>query len=76
MCLLKKENPRRLRRGGCQCPGELLGSSCCKRFVITAALAKGALLQHSITCLETARLDFTALTTPGNRQLMVDSSNL
>ena len=41
--------------------------------MITLALAKGALLQDSITCLQAAGLDFSALTTPGNRQLMIDS---
>lgn len=42
--------------------------------MITVALAKGALLQDSITCLQAAGLDFATLTAPGNRQLMVDSS--
>ncbi len=41
--------------------------------MITVALAKGALLQDSITCLQAAGLDFTPLAAPGNRQLMVDS---
>ena len=31
-------------------------------------------MQDSITCLQGAGLDFTALTAPGNRQLMVDST--
>jgi len=64
--------------GLADCPRKLLGlqflgPARSKRFVITVALAKGALLQDSIACLQAAGLDFTALTTPGNRQLMVDS---
>ncbi|WP_320664180.1 ATP phosphoribosyltransferase [Prochlorococcus sp. MIT 1223] len=41
--------------------------------MITVALAKGALLQDSISRFAKAGLDFSSLLEPGNRQLMVPS---
>ncbi len=42
-------------------------------FMITVALAKGALLKDSVTSFANAGLDFTAVLDPDNRQLMVPS---
>ena len=42
--------------------------------MITIALAKGALLKHSVECFLSAGLDFSAVLDPDNRLLMVPSS--
>ncbi|CAK6692304.1 ATP phosphoribosyltransferase [Synechococcus sp. CCY9201] len=42
--------------------------------MITVALAKGALLKHSVRRFAAAGLDFSSLLDPDNRQLMVASS--
>ena len=42
--------------------------------MITVALAKGALLKDSVSCLSKAGLEFSSLLDPTNRQLMVPSA--